>query len=139
MRTNARPLSNRGGRISSQRVVRTGNGNQLGVVISRDGNEGNSTDNEIRDGEVEPNNENYTTMLNQMSCEINRLNQELSAQRELNGNRLLNSQQRRETIRSRSRSATKRNRRLAFKEAIKHRMVFTGDGDADYEDWREQV
>lgn len=148
VRSNARLLNNGGSIISNRRVVRTSNGSQLGVVISRNISDNNITNSELSNEEVETNSEDYAIRINQLNNEVNRLNQELSAQRELNNNQsihnqLLTSQQsrgaNRSADRSRSRSVLRNHRRPGFKEAIKHRMVFTGDGDADYEDWREQV
>jgi hypothetical protein len=41
--------------------------------------------------------------------------------------------------RSRSRSNVIRTNRPGFKEAIRSKFTFSGDGEADYDDWREQV
>ena len=70
VRSNERPLSHRGGRVSSRRVVRTGNGNQIRVVISGEVGENNTTNNEVISEEVETNIVHYTAMINQLNVEV---------------------------------------------------------------------
>jgi hypothetical protein len=128
-------LVRRGGRRSGR-----GRGN---VRQSANGLSNRSTsriaDMRDNDGNISHTNRNVNEEVNELRAMINSLQQELATRRE-ESTRLTNEidNSRIDNVNS-SREAIGRSGRPGFKEAIKKTFLFSGDGENDYEDWRDQV
>ena len=119
--------------------VRQGTEDQSGGGVSR--GVGISSDVEMRNNVENTNhsNRNVNEEVNELREMIDGLQRELATRRD-ESTRLTNEvdNSRMDSVNN-SRITIERSRRPGFKEAIKKVFLFSGDGEDDYEDWRDQI